>query len=296
MLENEEAAAIRSMTAATAKYLGEFGKGTFKDGIKSVTKSRIHELIKSGKAPIDAFFEGKKVAALDGAKKAADGLEAHRVEVQEKPAPVLAARAVATAMNAHYDEVDGVQKDQTQRAWLRYQAQSRLGTRKTGRTDASGAEEVLTPLGHIPGEVGGITPTVEGVVFVDLYPGERYSHELVGGALPGLTRAMLTRIQDVPLSKLGLPIVYRIMADKNGRGIRLPPGSSTGEENQFSIRVDEAGNVYNMARYPWHRQLLARWVSGDPSSPAEWERGAHSIAYLGYVLTLRQLGVGPDKE
>jgi hypothetical protein len=288
---------LETYSAVQARHLGEFSKDAFKDALKTSTGPFVRQGLKSGKSSVDAFFEGEKSATTDSAARAADALENERVATQENDLidPVAVAEALASAMDQKLAAVEELQKDHTLHSWLQYQAQSRLGTYETGRVK-NGEKEVATKLANIPGELGGITPSVEGVVNVDLYPGERLSHEIHGGKLPGLTQAMLSRIEDKPLRELNLPIVYRIVADRYGRGYRAPAGSHhVPEENQFSIRVDESGYLYNFARYPWHRELLARWVSGDPVNPAEVQRGAESIAYLGHVLTLKKIGVVPDK-
>lgn len=297
MISGDDAKWIQDTATISAKYLGEFGKDSFKDGIKSIGGPRIRDLLKAGKLPIDAFFEGKKATATDAAKRASDKLEGHRTETLKNSGDaVIASAAVAHSLDEHYSEAGGIQKDESVREWLRYQAESRIGSLDVKNPD--GTKDVAANMEHMPGQVGGVVPNnVAGVVSVDLYPtiGQAPGFKLIGGSLPGLTHAMLTQLSGKSLKDLGLPIVFRVVADREGRGFYSPPGSFTGEDLQFNIRVNESGQLWNGAKYAWHKKVLADWVGGAAESEADVNRGAEAIAFLRYALTLIDLRVKADK-
>src|SRR5439155_5800907 len=105
MITGDEAKWIQETATISAKYLGEFGKDAFKDGIKSIGGPRIRDLLKAGKLPIDAFFEGKKATAIDAAKRASDKLESNRTETLKNSGDaVVASAAVAKSMDEQYSE------------------------------------------------------------------------------------------------------------------------------------------------------------------------------------------------
>lgn len=297
MISGDDAKWIQDTATISAKYLGEFGKDAFKDGVKSIGGPRIRDLLRTGKLPIDAFFEGKKATVTDAAKRTSDMLEGNRTATLKNSGDaVVASAAVARSMDEHYNEAGGIQRGESVREWLRYQAESRLGSLEVKKPD--GTKDMAANMERMPGQVGGIAPNdVAGVVSVDLYPtlGESPGFKLIGGSLPGLTQAMLTQLSGKSLKDLGLPIVFRVVADHQGRGFYSPPGSSTGEDLQFNIRVNEAGQLWNGAKYAWHKKVLADWVGGKADVEADVNRGAEAIAYLRYALTLVDLHVKPDK-
>jgi hypothetical protein len=77
------------------RMLATAANDAFEDAVESLTGPRIQDLVRSGKKPIDAFFEGQKSAAVAAGKHAVDAAERDRPAILalESLYPGLAVRA-----------------------------------------------------------------------------------------------------------------------------------------------------------------------------------------------------------
>jgi hypothetical protein len=294
LIDGAAARAVRESTETWAKVLADAAKDAFKDAVKLNARPAIEKLLRAGKHPMDAFFEGQKEVVIDSARRAQIALLELRTETLMTAAdPVLAAEAHANAIEARYDEIMEVTRTETLQKWLLLQAQSRLGTQK--------AFHRATKMDALPSVSGGmVQASVTGIIYVDVLENEGSFHA-ARGHLPGMTSAMLAQIQDQPIGALGLPIVYRVV-NPGAAGL---PGSGADDRAQFNIRVDERGGLTLGGLSSFHRDFLGGLSGFKPTTPkgfwssAAWSDaaltdGAQTINTHLRQMTLAQLKVEPD--
>ena len=118
---------------AGAKMVGQAANDAFEDAVESITGPRIRRALASGKKPVDAFYEGQKSAAVDAGHAAFDKAEEQRTATLAAAAAdgkiaLATVKGLAESAKEAFQNAEEVQKRETLRHWLLYQAQERLGT------------------------------------------------------------------------------------------------------------------------------------------------------------------------
>ena len=317
-----------SMQHNAERYAAMVGEATtdfFKDGIPEFAGGKIKKLLDSKKLPIDAFFEGAKDSVIDAGKKASDKAEDERAGMlQNSDDPLASAEGLVKTMEGLYDDAMEAQKELTLRGWLLYQARARLKTTagskatgvyggKYGLRDPDAATEdpkkpsqgfePVTNLANLPKQAS-VLPEIPGVIIVDMYttPGKSPGFQIVRAILPGLSGAMLEMLETKTVMQTRLPLVIRVIASHfSGKGYYSPGGPHTPDEDQYTIRVTEDGNVGPFAFSRAHQKNLAEYVGASPTSPDEYafpdvQRGADAIALAILMTSVKDLKIKPDKE
>lgn len=230
-----------------AKVISDGPKGSFGDTAKTLAGAKIKKLLDEKKAPIDAFFEGLMEAAVDTGRENSRKVEAKRTETLAQAAdPISAAATALETLDNLYDSVTERQKVDTLQAWLQYQAQSRLGATETISVTLGGITKVSTT------KLGAYKPTwgdTPGMLYVHCNliagSGDTYvvSAELGGlsGTLPGLSKAMLAKIDTKAIADLKLPIIYTV---------HYYP-AVVGEQGYFTVAVNELGSTDEAWVHDW---------------------------------------------
>ena len=112
------------------RRIAKAANDALKDGAKSYTSQHVKDNIKSGKLPIDAFFEGLKKAAVDNAHDGFVAAEKQRKTTKALGAvhpalPVFVAKLMYEAQDATYKSAYDEQRQATLPQWLDYQARRR---------------------------------------------------------------------------------------------------------------------------------------------------------------------------
>ena len=195
------------------RMLATAANDAFEDGVESLTGPRVQDLVRSGKKPIDAFFEGQKSAAVAAGKQAFDAAERKRPTILALESfwpglAVLGAQALLDIVNETFATAQQVQKEQTIAAWLRYQAQAQLGAVEYTSVSEGVHGERTTNLTTL-GNVAGLSAT-PGVLYVDAEQEDARTVRATKAALPGLTKPMLTSIETQAIRGLRLPMRYLV--------------------------------------------------------------------------------------
>jgi hypothetical protein len=314
-----------------AEMIGEATTEFFKEGIVEFSGDKIKKLLESKKLPVDAFFEGAKETVIDAGKKASDKAEDERAgTLKNSDDPLASAEGLVKTMDGLYGEAMEAQKDLTQKSWLLYQARSRLQTTvgnkasgvyggKYGLQDPDAAiedakkpspgPEPITDLGRLPIHAS-MLPEIPGVIIVDLYtsPGKSPGFQIIRGILPGLSEAMLESLEKKTVMETRLPLVIRLIASHfDGKGYYSVGGSFTADEDQYTVRVTEDGNVFPYTVLPSQQKNLAAFVGATPTKKGglfsleeydfkDVQRGADAIALAILGTQVSDLKIKADKE
>jgi hypothetical protein len=277
-------AAAASASLKTAKFVAESAKDAMKDGVKSLAKPKIRQLLSDGKAAIDAFFEGQKITAVDTGKMGSDTAEDKRGGVLNNPNPVPTAQAIYEGMNSIYDDAVQKQKNETLKKWLIYQAgldAKIVGPGKVGAGTTNLSGETW------PGMFGSYVPGI-------LYVVVNNQGRIRKAVLKGSTANYVALLEDKPLNEMGIPVIIDFdfpnwddfYINVNERGFLWLIPSNGGDGNTYlriengaleGIQEDALGNLYST------------YSGGDPV------KGAFSLWY-GRIGSQKIKGIlNPDK-
>jgi hypothetical protein len=243
----------------TAKFVSEFAKDAMKDGVKSLAKPKIKELLSAGKEPIDGFFEGQMNALVDAGKKGSEAAEDKRAEILANPNPIQTAQGVYEGMNEIYDATEEAQKSETLKSWMVYQSRVDTGVVGAGKpgegtTDLHGE--------RWPGLFGSYIPGTLYVV-IDRYLKVKKAH------LKGSTAHLVALIERKRIRDLGIPVIldfdwpgvkdFYINVNEGGF-LWLVPGGG-GEGNTF-LRIQDGAQ--EAIGYDEVRGSYTEYIGGDP--------------------------------
>ena len=142
---------------------------------------------------------------------------------------------------------------------------------------ASQGFEPVTNLASLPKHASVLPTDIPGVIIVDMYttPGKSPGYQIVRAILPD-SEAMLEILEKKTVMQTRLPLVIRVIAQgSSGKGYRSPGGPHVADEDQYTIRVTEDGNVEPFAFYPhirrtspntWAPLRRRKVASGPPTS------------------------------
>ena len=266
------------------KMIAKGASDGFKDGVKQLVGPKVKALLNTGKMPIDAFYESQKssvgMAAREASSKAKEnGPNIWKLRDIHPMLPLIAAQVLLDAVNAFLAHAEELQKRETLRHWLLYQAQEELRTGDDDKPSAHGTD-------LSPDVREGVLYMRPGVLYVYAYVedvgGGTYTAFADGGVMRGLSRPMLASLSG-PIRALNLPMVFTVTSIKKlgGRGFR---GSSPTMEEAFFVGVNEENHAWVNAREKWHKDALQK-IGGV----------GKFLDQLG-MSTLATLGVEPDKD
>jgi hypothetical protein len=269
------------------KMIAKGANDGFKDGVKALVGPKVKELLSSGKKPIDAFFESQKssvvIAAREASSKARkNGPNVWKLRDIHPALPLIAAQELLDAVNEALAHAEELQKRETLRHWLLYQAQEEFRTGDDDKPSAHGTD--LSPVVR-----EGAGQPGSGILYVDAYVDEvgggTYTAFAIRGAMHGLSRPMLASLSG-PIRALNLPMVFSVSSVKEFEGRGEPRSSPRNypAELAFFVGVNEANQAWVNAREKWQKDALQK-IGGV----------GKLLDQLG-MYTLASLGVEADKD
>jgi hypothetical protein len=260
--KSTENAALKAGIQAARDNVKLVAKGAndgFKDGVKQFVGPKVRELLSSGKKPIDAFYEGQKSSVVDAAKQAFQEAKKNEPLVWALrdllPGLALAAaQSLLDSVNEAFAHAEELQKRETLRHWLIYQAQEQLSA--DDKPSPQGTD--LSPLVR-----EGTDRNLPAILFVEAYVADagdgKYTAFADGGRLAGLSKPMLASLSGA-IRQLNLPMVFSVSSRKELGGLG-EPGSSPGNavaENAFFVGVNEENHAWVNAREKWQKEALQK--------------------------------------